>query len=158
MYASGSRAADPTSASRASTAARGSVAPHDPRTVPSAASAASAVTRAPRASTCAPSSATVRPAILTRPEPERGRPVAAGGVAARGAARSAISPVPFAASTSQPVVAQRSDPSAREATGTSALVKAAARAATSIPSTRTRTSVPAEATTASGPSPTRRPP
>ena len=141
MYASGRRAADPRSASRASTAARGSVAPHDPRTLPSAASAASAVTRAPRASTCAPSSATVRPAILTRPEPERGRPVAAGGVAAR----SAISPVPFAPSTSHPVVAQRSEPSAREATGTSALVKAAARAATSTPSTRTRTSVPAEA-------------
>ena len=69
-----------------------------------------------------------------------------------------IAPVPLAASTSQPVVAQRSEASARAATGTSALAKAAARVATSKPSARTLTSVFSEGISASGPSATSRPP
>ena len=96
--------------------------------------------------------------IRTRPEPERGRPAAAGRLAARDDGRSVIVPVPLAASTSQPVVAQRSEASARAATGTSALAKAAARVATSKPSARTFTSVFSEGISASGPSATSRPP
>ena len=96
--------------------------------------------------------------IRTLPEPESGSPGAAGGLAGRDDGRSVIVPVPLAASTSQPVVVQRSEPSARAATGTAAPEKARASVATSNPSARTRTSVPSVSSRAIGPSPTSRPP